>query len=223
MNVPKILNKKIFQKKSYNEELIKNIGRLMTKFNINETQLARECDLPQPTINRILSGKTPDPRLSTLAKIAERFQISMGQLLNDELLNEGDAELQGVTCIPIISWADAIRGADYITSLDINSWKMWATTEAKLSAISFALATKPSMEPRFPRNSLLLIDPAPLPSDGDLVIVYFKNSEEATLREILIDGPIKNLKPINPGVDIPFNPKEQIIIGIVVQVKYQTK
>lgn len=216
-----------FPKTSHNNVLIKTITQLMMKFGINETQLARECGLPQPTINRILSGKTPDPRLSTLTKIAERFQLTMGQLLSDGSLDEEEKQAQRVICVPVISWVNAVKGPEYIASLRIDNGEIWVNTEIKLPSSSFALVTKPSMEPRFPRNSLLLIDPEACPRDGDMVIVHFKNSEEAALRELLIDGPIKQLKPILPdthsSTNVTFNLKEQIILGVVVQVKYQTR
>lgn len=41
----------------------------MEKRDMGQSDLSRLCKVPQPTIHRILSGETPDPRGSTMAKI----------------------------------------------------------------------------------------------------------------------------------------------------------
>src|SRR5258708_3755131 len=51
--------------------LISMLKKLMADKGIrSETELARQVNLPQTTIHRILSGETSDPRASTLSIIA---------------------------------------------------------------------------------------------------------------------------------------------------------
>lgn len=54
---------------------------LLEQAHLNEAELARRTNLPKATINRITSGRTPDPRSSTLIPIAEYFHISVDQLM----------------------------------------------------------------------------------------------------------------------------------------------
>ena len=67
-------------KKNYNdfmpnEVLFENLRQLLMSRGISETELARQTNLPQPTIHKIMSGKTLDPRMSTLKSIASYFEV----------------------------------------------------------------------------------------------------------------------------------------------------
>ena len=54
-------------------QLLKNLYMFMQRHSVTEAQLARATEIPQPTIHKILSGKTTDPRISTLQSIANYF------------------------------------------------------------------------------------------------------------------------------------------------------
>ena len=62
------------------------LAELLQQTHINESELARRVNLPKATINRITSGRTPDPRASTLIAIAEYFNISVDQLMGKKPL-----------------------------------------------------------------------------------------------------------------------------------------
>ncbi|OGT63277.1 MAG: hypothetical protein A3E85_06010 [Gammaproteobacteria bacterium RIFCSPHIGHO2_12_FULL_45_12] len=168
----------------------------MDERNITEAELARRTNIPQPTLHKILSGKTGDPRASTLKALADFFGVTIDMLLT------GSASVPPMTTtaantqsIAIISWSDCLEASKLIRTLDSVSWDNWITTEYS-STNAFALTSKPSMEPRFPIGSTLIIDPNITPEDGDLIVVHFPNTSEATLRELSIDGPVKQLVPI---------------------------
>ena len=57
--------------------LVNNIKRLMMAKGLNEAKLAKRTNIPQPTLHKILSGKTEDPRVSTLKLLAEFFNVSL--------------------------------------------------------------------------------------------------------------------------------------------------
>jgi SOS-response transcriptional repressor LexA len=205
------------------DKLMITLKRLMRdKGNLNETQLAKSCNLPQPTIHRILSGHTTDPRMSTLVQIADYLEVSLDQLIGKVPIDEKNYALSKIKTVPIISWRNAIEGRIFTSSLTLNNWEHWAATETPLSKDAFVLVTKPSMAPRFPPNTLLFIEPEKEYNDGDLVIVFFKNTEEATIRELIIDGPTKELRPILPETDknLRFNTDLHHIIGSVIQARY---
>lgn len=48
---------------------------------LNETELSRRCGVPQPTINRILSGESASPRKTTLEPIARALGVTPEWLL----------------------------------------------------------------------------------------------------------------------------------------------
>lgn len=63
----------------------RNVDWLMKRKGINPTSLASElvrfgCPVPQPTIFRITSGESKDPRTASLEPIAAYFGVSVSQL-----------------------------------------------------------------------------------------------------------------------------------------------
>lgn len=57
--------------------LRQNLAFLMSKHQLTANTLAKETGVPQPTISRILSGESSDPRDATLGPIASRFGIEL--------------------------------------------------------------------------------------------------------------------------------------------------
>jgi len=179
------------------DDLAFNLHRLMNEKNITEAELARRTNIPQPTLHKILSGKTSDPRASTLRSLADFFGVTIDALLTGNISTSSGSTTLAVKSqsIAIISWSDCLEASKLLRSLSPTTWGHWITTEYS-SAGAFALSSKPSMEPRFPKGSTLIIDPNINPEDGDLIVVHYPNTNEATLRELSIDGPAKQLIPI---------------------------
>lgn len=57
-----------------------NLRALLDAKAISENELGRQTKVPQPTIHRILSGNTADPRDGTLRPIASFFNITVEEL-----------------------------------------------------------------------------------------------------------------------------------------------
>lgn len=178
------------------DNLSSNLRQLMKINNLSEAELARKTNIPQPTIHKILAGKTSDPRASTLKALANFFNVQIDMLLSNDVLKESDfitkTNPNRTQSIPIISWKDCINFKKLINELTPTNWQKWAITEF-FSYSAYALMSKPSMEPRFPKGSTLIIDPSVTPEDGDFVVAFFPNTREAALRELSIDGPTKIL------------------------------
>lgn len=61
--------------------LAENIKKLREKANISCCELARQSGLNVWNITKIENGKTKNPRIDTLQKLAEKFEISVEELL----------------------------------------------------------------------------------------------------------------------------------------------
>ena len=72
------------------------------------------------------------------------------------------------------------------------------------------------MESQFPSGTVFVVDTKCYPRDGDLVIVKYPDTEEATLRELTIDGPIKLLLPISDYADKEKLKSDIQIIGVII-------
>ena len=63
---------------------------LMENAGDNEYSLADKAGISQPTINRILKGKHGEPKLSTLKKFADAYQIKISQLTGELPIDFGE-------------------------------------------------------------------------------------------------------------------------------------
>ena len=61
-----------------------NLAYLLAKNGLNATLLAGRTGVPQPTIHRILSGDSTDPRTATLFPLAEYFGVTVEWLRTPE-------------------------------------------------------------------------------------------------------------------------------------------
>jgi SOS-response transcriptional repressor LexA len=198
-----------------------NLLHLMKKNKINATQIAKNINLPQPTVHRLLSGKTGNPKLSTLNLIAKYFSVSIDYLIE---LREGNEirnkTLKDISQVPIIGWDNATNWQASISKLTPHNWTDWLVIERATNESIFALRSKKSMEPKFLVNSLIIVDPNLKPNDGDLVLVHFNETSEATVRKIKLDGPIQQLCAITGERSPDTISQETIIIGVIVQTRY---
>ncbi|MFZ2193735.1 MAG: helix-turn-helix transcriptional regulator [Candidatus Moraniibacteriota bacterium] len=62
-------------------EIAKNVKRLKKKNHLSKSDLVRETGLDYHTIAKIESGRTPDPRISTIKKIADAFKEPLEELI----------------------------------------------------------------------------------------------------------------------------------------------
>jgi transcriptional regulator with XRE-family HTH domain len=64
------------------------LRRLMFEVDINQSELARNTGVPQPTINRFLNGHSKSPNFISIKKLAEYFGVSAQSLYDDNLAAE---------------------------------------------------------------------------------------------------------------------------------------
>lgn len=67
----------------------------------------------------------------------------------------------------------------------------------------------------FNKGSLLLVALDVKPADGDWVVVHYPHSDEATLRQLVLDGPLKRLKSIHNDSDVLDDSTR--VIGVIVE------
>ena len=72
--------KKFKHQQPSDDIVIRNLQELMHAKDISEAELSRQTSIPPATIHKILSGKTSDPRISTLKTLADFFQVTLYQL-----------------------------------------------------------------------------------------------------------------------------------------------
>jgi transcriptional regulator with XRE-family HTH domain len=196
--------------------LANNLALLIEKRNITPNQLAQALHLPLMTIRRLLSSETEDPRVSTLKIIADYFDVSIDFLMHDHAHASTLVEQHMKTYrVPKRSWDDLTK-LEHTSLQHVQAWQP-ILIGYRVSAGTFALESKPSMSPRFPKGTLFILDPELSPKDGDIVLVHFKKNNSHTLKELIIDPPEMRLNPlVADSQAVDFNPTEHSIIAIVV-------
>lgn len=212
--------------KKYRPKLHEVISKLMQEVGINEAELARKTDIPQPTLHRILSGATQSPRGLSLAPIANFFSVTINQLMGiDELpgvriAGTHNSRIYGWTPIPIISWQKAAIWNKFKKKLQQSSWKAWTSTDLSVSDTAFALLVETdAMSPTFNEGTILVVDPFIKARNRDYVIVSLVSNNTTTFRQLLIDGDTKYLKSINADfLTLPMDTNNRLI-GTLVQAR----
>ena len=82
----------------------RNLRMIMIKNNINQSELSRVIDVPQPTISRLLCQKSM-PHVSTLIAISKEYNISIDDLV---AYPKYDVLIQGDDSKPRRGWFSAL-------------------------------------------------------------------------------------------------------------------
>lgn len=202
------------------------IRKLMLEVGIKEAELARQTQLPQTTINRLLLGETNDPRANTLKPIAKFFCVTIDQLLGVAPINTQripgtfrSFNREAWSQVPIIDWDDALSWTFSEQSYEIYSHQHWIATEKPVSNRSFAMLSKPFMEPRFRRDSVLIIDPKAELQDGKFAIVCLDN-KNVTARQLAYDSNEVYLKHFDSTLPTQkLEKSKHRVVGIIVEAR----
>ncbi len=199
-----------------NTKIRQILNRLMAEKKIRVAELARRINLPQPTVHRIATGACEHPHLSSLEPIANFFSINVDQLKGHEPI----PWLDRVTKVPLLNWNEI---SDKPIKLREKQNFEFILTDADVGKAGFALKIKDSsMDPVFPINTVLIIDPERQPRDRNYIIAKLLNHSEVIFRQLLIDAGNHYLKPLSPDFEqykmTRLNNNDKIM-GIVVQAK----
>lgn len=183
----------------------KNLDYLMAKHRLNPTSLASATHQNQPTLHRIMTGESPDPRASTLQPYATYFGVTVNQLRTVDLESGNDINVSVVpqmhSRIPLISWLQA--GDWYNVQLEkIDKWRL---TYQSHSNDTFALQVKglsmynPGSRESFHEGDIILVDVKREVKNGSLVIALLENVDEPTFKKLYMEDGRYYLRPLNPS------------------------
>jgi SOS-response transcriptional repressor LexA len=184
-----------------------NLEWLLKSRNINPYELARQTGVPQPTIHRILTGESADPRTSTLQGLAAYFNVHVSNLRDVDLAtgekfgpDSSPAFDQNVKparaggrAIPVIS---AVQ-AGLMTDMEApyapgDGFDIIYTDDELLSAFAFGLEIEGlSMMPDFRPGDRVIIDPDLAPNPGDFVVAK-NGGNQATFKKYRPRGVSEN-------------------------------
>jgi transcriptional regulator with XRE-family HTH domain len=171
------------------ENLGNTIKKLLFDKNMRPADLARDANIPITTIHNIVTGKSTRPYYSTLETIAKYFGKTVEELKDkssEQLLNN-----MIIKNIPLAQWHDFSSTTPNIKFPVHN-----------ISDEGFALKMNDSsMEPLFPKDSLLIFEPFYKELlDRSYILIKLEDIELYIFRQLLIVDNQRYIQAINPEI-----------------------
>lgn len=166
--------------------------------------------------------------LYALAEYEHDFSaLEFEQLLKSEEKNYTPEFLKGGVethrRLPLISWVQA--GTWVEMPSDVSHVEEWWDTAALVGERAFALRVRgdsmvnPYGAPSIPEGSVVIVDPDTAPLNGSIIVAALDETNEATLKKLVIDGPNTYLKPLNPSYRAIEVDKACRVLGVVKRVE----
>lgn len=201
------------------------IAQRMHEMNLSEGELGRRSGVPQPTIHRIVTNAVASPRHQNVEKIAKALKVSSNWLWKGgDQSDQGTKQINGAAAeehnvepgptikgyVPLISWVQAGAWCEITDVKTLDDAELWLPCAASHSNQSYALRVRGlSMFNQHERRSfrdgdIIFVDPAKEAENGSLVIAKLVDSQEATFKQLVMEGSRRFLKPLNPAWPEPI-------------------
>ena len=194
-----------------------NYRYLLNKKGVTSSTVSNETGVSQSALSKLESGKSSNPRPSTLAKIAEYFGVTTDVMMSSNLQLDGynfEDDLRKVAMIPLISWVQAGDWREVVDNLQPGEGERIPTVYSPRDHTYALRVSGDSMEPKFSDGDVIIVEPNESPENGSYVIVR-QNGDEATFKQLQMDGSHCFLKPLNPRYPIMEMRSDAVICGVV--------
>jgi SOS-response transcriptional repressor LexA len=88
-----------------NLKIIEKLNNIAVSKGLTPSEIARRAGVPQPTVHRILSGQSIDPKITILRKIASCLDTSIAELeQNKDAVAEINKPYGVKNTVPLVDW-----------------------------------------------------------------------------------------------------------------------
>lgn len=200
-------------------ELGATIKRLRDAQGYTQQQLAKAVGVSHVTISQWEGGITT-PKAKYMPNLAKALRVSVNSLMSSDISNiEPGPSVRGK--VPLISWIQAGNWLEMeLTDYDYtNFYEHTANVGPRAFALRVIGDSMTSANGRsIPEGSIVVADPDISAEHGKVVIARLDESGATTLKQLVIDGDQKYLKPFNESYRmIPIN-GNCTIVAVVKQV-----
>jgi len=170
-----------------------------TALGFTQLQLAENVGVAQNSIQKIESGDTKNPRnIEALARVLkctpEYLRFGVGEMDNAAIEPDLTKSIPIIDYVQAGAWGD-IEGVQETSEID-NAEHF--VCPINCSDSSFALRVQGiSMEPKFLDGDLIFVDPESESINGSYVVARLEDDNQATFKQLVIEGNQKFLKPLN--------------------------
>ncbi|BBL71098.1 LexA family protein [Methylogaea oryzae] len=180
---------------------------------LTQLSLAQRSGVSQQLISRLEGGHIEStteifPLADTLGVDARWLATGQGSMRDGSEENASKPLIH----VPVVSW---VAAGNWREMIEDDEHKSIAVT-CKVGRNAYALQIKgDSMEPVFPNGSYIVVDPDLEPRPGNYVVVRLNETHEATFKQLIVEGGIQYLKPLNPRYPIMEVRQEASFCGVV--------
>lgn len=164
----------------YRKIFIKNLNKYLDSFQMNQADLASRLSVNKSVVSSWISGSRY-PRMNTMEKIANIFNIEKSDLIEDKSEKEPTSYHARGIRIPVLGRVAAGIPIEAIT--DVDDWEEIPESMAKTGEY-FALRIQgDSMLPEIRQGDIVIVHNQPCVESGEIAIVLV-NGNDATCKKI---------------------------------------
>ncbi|KAA1154915.1 helix-turn-helix domain-containing protein [Pseudoalteromonas sp. FUC4] len=182
-------------------DIADRVKKLRKALDLTQYQLAELVGVAQNSIQKLEKGDTKNPR--NIEALARALQCT------PEYLRFGIVDSKGIysnvsagpsikATAPLISWVQAGAWSE-ITEIKAYDAERFMCP-VNCSDLTFVLKVQGiSMEPKFDEGDLIFVDPEAECIHGSYVVARLDDDNQATFKQLIIEGGHKFLKAANPN------------------------
>jgi transcriptional regulator with XRE-family HTH domain len=196
--------------------------------NISEGELFRRTGVPQPTIHRILSGATPNPRMDSIEPLAEFFNITSDQMLGriplpvDRIPGTFMALRETKKALPLLSWLEVVNWPGLMKNPDFKTNRQWVSSDSGIKGDGFALEMmNTDYLPEFRQGTIIIVDSKRTPKQGDFALGVLKKNNLVVLGQMVIENNSSLLLPLSGSARVLFIDQDVLLRGVIAEAKHQ--
>ena len=164
----------------YRKIFIKNLNEYLDSFQMNQADLANRLSVNKSVVSSWLSGSRY-PRMNTMEKIANIFNIEKSDLIEDKSEKETTSHHTKGIRIPVLGRVAAGIPIEAVT--DVDDWEEIPERMAKTGEYFALRITGNSMEPRMLDGDVVIVKRQSDVDNGDVAVVLV-NGNDATVKQI---------------------------------------
>lgn len=206
------------------------LAQLLATKGWSEGELSRRSGVPQPTINRIISGESKSPRMDNIRKLAAALRVTPEWLLlGGSVANNVAPTIQPhreERKYPLISWVAAGELAESPDNFAPGDGSEWIESNENAGRSGYWLEVKgrsmvsPTDGHSFAPGMRILVQAEGFDViSGKFYIAKLMTTGETTFKRYVRDAGVEYLEPLNPQFETIKIDDNVAIIGRVIDAK----
>lgn len=187
----------------------------------SQRELAKRSGLSQQLISKLENG--------LIESTSEAFALAEALQVDPRWLGTGKGRPRSkdnvadgpdiMAHVPLVSWVAAGSWRDVVDPYPVGEGESLVPVTRRVGKNAYALRVQgDSMEPVFPDGSIIIVDPDVEPRQGSYVVVRLDDAEQATFKQLVVDGGARYLKPLNPRYPVMTIKERATVCGVVRQM-----